>query len=238
MKDNVQRESIFYSEKEKVTNDEISSKSLFPYTKENYNINDDDSEVSNDNSSVNDKKVDPISGYLGRPPAKIPISRSKRYCVYWVLIVTSILLNTDHGTIPAAIEEIKSSLKIEETEVGIFGSLVYAGTATGALFLSFFINKLNRRIMIGISFFFSGILLFSFTLVSNLEFLFTNRFLVGFSQSLISIYIPVWIDQYTPTNYKTIFIAMFQLSSLTGLIIGYITTTLVKKKYDVSVCNS
>ena len=164
----------------------------------------------------------------------IHIPRSKRICLYWVLIITSLLLNTDHGTIPAAIEEIQSDLKLDKVQIGTFGSSVYIGTAVGALFLSFFINKVNRRYMVAFNFFLSGVLIFSFTLFTKYWALFTNRLLVGFCQSLISIYIPVWIDQFAPLNYKTIFLAIFQVSSLIGILIGYVITILVKEKYGVS----
>ena len=164
----------------------------------------------------------------------IQLSRVKRIVLFWILIVTSLLLNTDHGTIPAAIEEIQKDLDLNKKQVGTFGSSVYIGTAVGALFLSFFINKMNRRYMVAISFFFSGVLIFVFTYISDYWLLFINRFFVGFSQSLISIYIPVWIDQFINTNKKTIFMAIFQLSSLIGILIGYILTVIVKDSYKVS----
>lgn len=164
----------------------------------------------------------------------IQLSRVKRIVLFWILIVTSLLLNTDHGTIPAAIEEIQKDLDLNKKQVGTFGSSVYIGTAVGALFLSFFINKMNRRYMVAISFFFSGVLIFVFTYISDYWLLFINRFFVGFSQSLISIYIPVWIDQFINTNRKTIFMAIFQLSSLIGILIGYILTVIVKDSYKVS----
>ena len=165
---------------------------------------------------------------------KIHITRNKRYCLYWVLIMSSVFLNTDHGTIPAAIAEIQESLGISKTELGSFGSAVYVGTATGALFLSFTINKLNRRLMIGVSYFCSGVLLLSFTFITNVYGLFLNRMMVGFCQSLVSIYIPVWVDQYIPNKYKTVLMAVFQLSSLLGIVIGYCLTFAVKQKYDVN----
>lgn len=164
----------------------------------------------------------------------IHISRNQRYILYGLLLLTSFLLNTDHGTIPAAIEEIQFALEIDKSQVGTFGSSVYMGVSVGALFLSFFINKINRKYMVGISFFCSGVLIFLFIFIKIYWILFIDRFLVGFAQALISIYIPVWIDQYIPVKYKTVFLSVFQISSLVGMIIGYIFTFAIKKTYDVS----
>jgi len=194
--------------------------------------NEDDKSCSDPSS--NDSNIEITTSQNKKVESKIPISRSKRYCLYWILIFSNVFLNTDHGTIPAAIEEIQESLNISKTEIGSFGSAVYVGTAVGALFLSFFINKLNRRIMIGVSYFASGILIFWFTFLTNVWPLFINRFMVGFCQSLVSIYIPVWIDQYIPLTYKTVLMAIFQLSSLVGIVIGYCLTFTVKQKYEVT----
>lgn len=191
------------------------------------------SETPSNDSQVNITTNESDTAEPRKAEHKIHISRNKRYCLYWVLIISSVFLNTDHGTIPAAIAEIQESLGISKTELGSFGSAVYVGTAVGALFLSFTINKLNRRLMIGISYFCSGVLLLWFTFLTNVYGLFLNRMMVGFCQSLVSIYIPVWIDQYIPLAYKTVLMAIFQLSSLLGIVIGYCLTFAVKQKYDV-----
>jgi hypothetical protein len=164
----------------------------------------------------------------------IPLSRNKRYFIFWILLASSFFSNFDHGAIPAATQEIAKDLDLNSTEIGEFGSLVYFGAATGAVFVSFFINLLNRRILVGFSFFLSGVFLLTFSLVKNVWYLFINRFFVGFCQSMLTIYIPIWIDTYAPRSYKTIFLSLFQLSSPIGLMLGYLLTQLVKEKYSVS----
>lgn len=198
--------------------------------------------TTNDNSSIGNEKVkidnrDESSSVNSDIENSnfIHISRIQRYLLFTLMILTSFLLNTDHGTIPAAIEEIQNSLNIDKSQVGTFGSSVYIGVSVGALFLSFFINKINRKYMVAISFFCSGVLIFLFIFIKIYWILFIDRFLVGFAQALISIYIPVWIDQYIPVKFKTVFLSVFQISSLVGMIIGYIFTYAIKKSYDVSI---
>jgi hypothetical protein len=247
---------LYVSEKENVVRESSINVKPFKYISETYNHDSETTESSeggssnsgsidqdNNNYGTNNRKpsiknrntVDISTGYLKKISYKVKINRKKRVLLFWVLMITSLFLNTDHGTIPAAIEEIEKDLKIDKTLVGTFGSLVYMGTAVGAMFLSFFINKINRKYMVAISFCLSGILIFSFTLAKSLWFLFVNRFLVGFSQSLISIYIPVWIDQYSPIKFKTIFMAVFNISSAVGVMLGYLLTMLIKNKYNVRI---
>jgi hypothetical protein len=163
------------------------------------------------------------------------ISKKSRNYLFVLLIFTSIFVNLDHGTIPAATEELEKSLNIDKTTIGTFGSLVFIGTAAGALYYIFLVNKINRKLNLAISFFLSGVLLCLFTFVKNVPFLFFNRLVVGFFQSMVSIYIPIWIDQYSPSNRKTFYMAVFQLSSPFGLICGYILTSLIKDKHSVSI---
>lgn len=163
-------------------------------------------------------------------------SRKNRMYLFISLFLASLSINFDHGIIPAAIEEIGKSYGLEKDQIGFFGGLVYGGTAAGALLLSFIINKINRRKMIIFALLANGVLVWLFTLSSNFYYLSLNRFITGFIQALISIYIPVWIDQFGQSNLKTVFMTLFQLSSVSGLMIGYIMT-MQMKQYLNSVIN-
>lgn len=185
--------------------------------------------------SQKNENYDNVTGEIRIIPDRMHISRNKRYLLFCLFMLTSLFLNFDHGTIPAAIEELKLDLDINETKIGTLGALVYMGTAAGALFLSVIINKINRKKMVALSFFLSGIFIYTFILVKKIWYLYVNRFCVGFTQSLISIYIPIWIDQYSPLKYKTIFMAIFAISAAFGLIVGYEFTVLIKDKYGVRI---
>ena len=55
----------------------------------------------------------------------------------------NILMNIDHGTIPAATYKIITDLSINDQELGLFGSLVFVGNLIGALASLTLINLLN-----------------------------------------------------------------------------------------------
>jgi hypothetical protein len=48
--------------------------------------------------------------------------------------VCSLLINFDHGIIPAVTTEIKSELLLTDLDLGILGSAVYAGLLLGSVF--------------------------------------------------------------------------------------------------------
>ena len=156
----------------------------------------------------------------------------QRLFVFLCLTAMNILFNMDHGTIPASSNEIKRDLHIKETELGTFGSLVYLGTLIGALLLTRLIDVVDRKMLTIITTMFSAVLLYTFTKVTTLWFLFLNRIFVGIAQSFIAIYFPVWIDQFGQRSWKTIMLSVFNVTSPIGVIFGYIITMLIKVDFD------
>lgn len=55
------------------------------------------------------------------------------------------------------------------------------------------------------------------------------RFLNGLGASFVCIFCPVWIDQFGPLETKSILIALNNLSSLLGVILGFIMSSLISK---------
>ena len=164
---------------------------------------------------------------------KIKLCSKQRVLLFVLLSLLNIVINMDHGTIPAASNEIKKDLKINETALGSFGSLVYLGNLIGAILLTRLIDIVDRKILTVTTTIISSILIYSFTRSSTLWFLLLNRVLVGAGQAFITIYFPVWIDQFGPRSWKTIMMSAFNLTSPIGVMIGYILTMVIKVNLDV-----
>jgi preprotein translocase subunit SecG len=62
------------------------------------------------------------------------LSRGTRWFLFFFFVFLQILMNIDHGTFPAATEEIKKDLNILDHELGLFGSLVFLGITIGIFF--------------------------------------------------------------------------------------------------------
>ena len=162
------------------------------------------------------------------------LSSKNRLFLFIILCILNILINMDHGTIPAASNEIKNDFKINDTELGSFGSLVYLGNLIGAILLTRLIDIVNRKVLTILTTITTGILLVLFINIKTLWFLFINRVLVGLMQSFITIYFPVWIDQFGPRSWKTIMLSIFNITSPLGVMFGYILTMIVKMNLNVS----
>ena len=58
-------------------------------------------------------------------------SRKSRYVCFMIFMITNLVMNMDHGIIPAVTTEIKHDLDIGEAMLGVFGSMVYVGNLLG-----------------------------------------------------------------------------------------------------------
>lgn len=63
------------------------------------------------------------------------LSRNVRWFIFCILVLVTVMINMDHGTIPAATEEIKESLNLGNDDLGYFGSLVFLGNIIGIYFI-------------------------------------------------------------------------------------------------------
>ena len=56
--------------------------------------------------------------------------------IFCHLIIANLLINFDHGTIPAALTELRNDLNISNADIGSLGSLVFFGLTLGATITS------------------------------------------------------------------------------------------------------
>jgi len=52
-------------------------------------------------------------------------------CVFFVIFLTNLMINVDHGILPASTLEIREDLNITNVDIGVLGSLVYLGLVAG-----------------------------------------------------------------------------------------------------------
>jgi len=62
-----------------------------------------------------------------------PFSKMKRKLIFLILFFINLLINVDHGAIPAATTTLKRELGLDMVSLGTIGSLVYLGLVLGAL---------------------------------------------------------------------------------------------------------
>lgn len=195
-------------------------------------LNKDDKQDNNsdhDNQDAESKISTSYERIIQLKKISIPLPRRKRWLIFSIFVILNIMINVDHGTVPAATEEIKKDLNINDEQLGLFGSLVYLGNMFGSLVSLTLINKLNRKYLLAVSLTLSGGFLMTFTIWSSLYFLFSNRIVVGMFQAFVSIYLPIWCDQFGIKRQRTIMIALIQVAPPLGVVLGYAITILCQK---------
>lgn len=64
---------------------------------------------------------------------------------------------------------------------------------------------------------------FLFSVSSNIMVLYAMRFMLGFTESFCVIYGPVWVNEFSPRNSNTKWMALLHSFVVIGVMVGYIT---------------
>ena len=177
--------------------------------------------IQNQNDKIDDEKnkfIESISFIL---------SRKIRWFSFSLFLILNLLMNFDHGTVPAATEQLRNYLNLDNSELGLFGSLVFLGVIIGSLISLSIINTFNRKYILMIFLILCGFALLFFTQTKNYFLLCVDRVVIGIFQAFISIYLPLWIDQFGIEKKKTTMIAFIQTAPCLGIVLGYIMTSLL-----------
>ena len=176
----------------------------------------------NQKNDINLKSHVPITNQEEIKNNLFHIKRKIRYFLYIIEMLCQ--FNLDQGSISVSTKEFKSYFKMTDRELGSFGGISFLGTTIGGIISLSVINKINRRYLI-LFFLFSNVCSLYFpTIISSKILLILCRIITGFSQSFMSIYISVWIDQVGISNKKAIMMSLVPISSAAGYLFGYIFT--------------
>ena len=155
----------------------------------------------------------------------IKISKSTRWFVYILFIISNIFITLDHGSIPASTWNLYKIFNSNQ-EIGLFGSLVFVGNLLGSLLYFYLINVIHRKKLLLYSMIALSICLITFILTKNTLFLLSNRIILGIFQSYVIIYLPLWCNQYGITNKRSIMLSFGQLTVPIGVFVGYLIASI------------
>lgn len=111
--------------------------------------------------------------------------------------LSSLLLNFDHGALPAASVEIAIERKYKKDIMGSLGSYVYLGFVIGSISYATVIhNNISDKITLCLAFALNGFGALVFCLELPYYLLAFARFMSGFGQILQVIYYPIYIKQF------------------------------------------
>ena len=93
----------------------------------------------------------------------------------------SIMINTDHGALPAGIKQMQDELELDTLQLGNFGSLVFFGLAIGSVCATLIVSLFTWKQMLGITFLGNCMGLFLFGISHDYLVLCFARFFSGFN---------------------------------------------------------
>ena len=192
----------------------------------------DKKELSYNSKIINEETNENISN---SSPPKIILTRKMRWSIYSTLIFLTVLSDVDQGILSSSTSTLLKDFDMTERQLGGFGSMVFLGIALGCIFSFTLINKFNRKKLLIITISFDVISLFFTTKTDNLLLLYFCRIIAGFTLSFLTIYVPVWSDQFGIHKYKSLMMSIIHVSSTFGYLFGYSMGILLGWKYSFNI---
>lgn len=150
----------------------------------------------------------------------------------FLVFVLDIIINLDHGAMPAALATIQNDLKLTNTQMGGLGSMVFFGIVLGSASGAIVFKKFDYRMIILVSLLVNGVFLYLFTWFPKFYQLSLSRLIAGLSQVFVIIYKPVFVDTFASKTQKSYLMSLILVSPPLGVVFGYLLTALVLQKFD------
>jgi len=200
----------------------------------------DDNENNNNYINNNENNENPYSYYVNEKEITIgklysyrrPYSKSRRKLIFILIFLVNILINCDHGAIPAGTKELKEAKNISNMQLGTIGSLVYLGLVLGSISGGYIFSTYSSKWVVINSLLATCIFLYFFTVSNYWEAMALCRIGCGFFQVFCYIYFPIWVDQYGVNNTQTLWLTFLQLGVPIGTMVGYLTEAYTIKYYN------
>ena len=114
----------------------------------------------------------------------------------------------------------------------MLGGIVYLSLCLGGPISGYLLRNYNQAMILGLAIcgntFFT--LLWGLTPTGNFlskTIFISLRFVMGLFQSSICVFLPIWVNEYSPIEYKTTWMAFLQASVPIGVMSGYIAASVV-----------
>ncbi|CAI2361636.1 unnamed protein product [Moneuplotes crassus] len=150
-----------------------------------------------------------------------------RVRIYILFLLMNVFLNYDTGVIPGALVQISDELSFNSEQMAYLGSFVYLGLCAATFLGHYVFHTYQAKWVISIMVFLNAICCFIFAYSTNMLMLYSCRFLIGFTQAFVVIYAPVWINEFSPSEANTRWMAGLHSGVVVGILSGYIFAQVV-----------
>ena len=153
---------------------------------------------------------------------KFILYKSIRILVYCLLLFCVILINISAGLFPSSSIEIKNHLSISDFNFGLFFLFSSFGKILGSL-LFFSLRNLNsRKILLIFIALINSLICLGFFYLKNFYIFIPLKLIIGITDMMIQIYIPIWIQQFGINKYKLGLTSIIQFCNPLGKSLSFL----------------
>lgn len=148
------------------------------------------------------------------------LSRCHRIFIFVILMLSQLFINTSSGILSSGSTAIKAQLGFNNKQFGLFGSLFGFGRMLGGVLFMTLVSSVNRKYLLFTAVCSKSILLLMIKFTNEGKILLALRGLIGVAHMIITVYIPIWIDQFGIKNKKLLLMSVLHLSIPVGKVSG------------------
>ncbi len=136
------------------------------------------------------------------------------------------------GAVPAMLLILSKDFGFGHGQEGLLGGVVYLAISFGGPFAGYLLHRYDQKTVIGTALILNSLftLLWAMTPVrySFSKALFIGlRFLMGVAQCSLCVFLPLWINEFSPSHRRTSWMGYLQASAPLGVMMGYILASTI-----------
>ena len=143
-----------------------------------------------------------------------------------------LLYGFDIGVIAGALVFLKKDLSISSNEASLIVAAVLGGGSLATLISGPFADRFGRRLSINLSAVVFIIGTFVLIFSSTFALVMTGRLIQGIGVVIITIVVPLYVAETTPSRYRGRGVTLFQLCLTFGILLGYLVNYALKSSGD------
>ena len=142
--------------------------------------------------------------------------KSNASYLFKFLLLANICMYLEAGIVPAMLFQIANSFGMSSGQEGLLGGIVYFSLGFAGTFSGYLLRHFDHRLVIGLAMGANNILTLFWALTpvhyAFSTFLFiTIRFFMGLTQCVLCVFLPLWTNEFAPSDKRTVWMSYLQV---------------------------
>jgi MFS family permease len=149
-------------------------------------------------------------------PLAPKVSRREKDRLFQFLLLANFLEYLEAGAVPALLLHLARSFYMSSAELGLLGGVVYLSLSIGGPFAGYLLRHHDHRTILAFAVTINNVftLLWALTPVDlpySASLFIALRFLMGLTQCVLCVFLPLWTNQFAPRNKKASWMGYLQV---------------------------